>query len=334
MEYISVIGAGGWGTALAIHLRNRGCTVRLWGWHQDEVDEISANRENVSFLPGIKIPPEVLVLADPAQALVGAELVVQAVPTQFMRSTLKRFRLLYPADLPMISCSKGIENHTLLRGTEIIQDVLGPIPVGALSGPSHCEEVARGRPTVVAVSTTDPALSKEVQAVFNGNAFRVYTNPDLIGVELGGAVKNVIAISAGICDGLGYGDNSKAALVTRGLTEIVRLGVAIGAEAQTFYGLAGVGDLYTTCVSQFGRNRAVGERIGRGERLDEIRSSMSQVAEGIDTTRSVRELARRRSVELPICEEIYKVLFHHKSPARAVQDLMAREPGPEHREGG
>ena len=330
MTSIAVIGAGGWGTALAIHLRNRGCSVRLWGWKQEEVDQINGSRENVSFLPGIKIPPEVQVVADPARALAGADLVVQAVPIQFMRSTLKRFRSVYPAGRPVISCSKGIENHTLLRGTEIIREVLGEIPVGALSGPSHCEEVARGRPTGVAVASTDETLTRQAQTVLNGGNLRVYTNPDLIGVELGGAVKNVIAISAGICDGLGYGDNSKAALVTRGLTEIVRLGVALGAKAQTFYGLAGVGDLYTTCVSQFGRNRAVGERIGRGERLDEIRSSMSQVAEGIDTTRSVRELAHRHGVEMPICEEVYKVLFHHKSAARAVQDLMSREPGDEY----
>jgi glycerol-3-phosphate dehydrogenase (NAD(P)+) len=329
MKVITVLGAGGWGTALAIHLRNRGYTVRLWGRTGGYMEQLTESRENAKYLPAIKIPPEVRILTDVVQALEGIDLAVEAVPIQFVRPTLRHIRPAYPAGIPMISCSKGIENHTLLRGTEIIRDVLGGIPAGALSGPSHCEEVVRGRPTGVVVASTDPRLSKQVQAVFNGHTFRVYTNSDLIGVELAGAVKNVIAISAGICDGLGYGDNSKAALVARGLAEIVRLGRALGAKPQTFYGLAGVGDLYTTCVSQFGRNRGVGERIGRGERLDEIRASMSQVAEGIDTARSVRDLARRHNVEMPICEEVYKVLFQRKSPAKAVQDLMAREPGDE-----
>ena len=329
MKNICVLGAGGWGTALAIHLRNRGCSVRLWGWEPEEVEDINRTRENAGYLPGVKIPPEVKVVSDYSAAFAGAELVTEVVPTQFIRSVLERAKPVYPPGVPMISCSKGIENRSLLRGTEIIRQVLGEIPVGALSGPSHCEEVARGRPTGVVVAAKDGALAQKVQSIFNGGNFRVYTNSDLVGVELGGAVKNVIALAAGICDGLGYGDNTKAAVVTRGLAEIVRLGKAMGAEPQTFLGLAGVGDLYTTCASPYGRNRAVGERIGRGETLEEIRSSMGQVAEGVDTARSIWELSRRYEVEMAICEEIYYVLFRDKSPVEAVRDLMSREPGDE-----
>jgi glycerol-3-phosphate dehydrogenase (NAD(P)+) len=330
MDRVCVLGAGGWGTALAIHLRNRGCEVSLWGRTPAHVEEMSATRENVRYLPGIKIPPEVRILHDARRCLEGVDLALETVPTQFVRSVLRTVRPFYPRDVPMISGSKGIEARTLLRGTEVIRDVLGPIPVGAISGPSHCEEVVRGRPTSVVVASADRSLCEKAQRILNGHHFRVYTNTDLVGVELCGAVKNVIAIAAGICDGLGYGDNTKAAVITRGLAEIARLGKVMGARRETCAGLAGVGDLYTTCASPFGRNREVGERIGRGECLEDIRASMSQVAEGIDTARSVRALARRHHVRMGICEEVYQVLYRRKSPARAVQDLMRREPGAEY----
>ncbi|MBI2191937.1 MAG: NAD(P)-dependent glycerol-3-phosphate dehydrogenase [Planctomycetes bacterium] len=330
MRNICILGTGGWGTALAIHLRDRGCAVKLWGRSSDYVRAMMETRENAKYLPGIKLPPEVHLVTDAAEALDGVQLVVEAVPTQFIRPTLKHVRPVYPEGVPVLSGSKGIENRTLFRGSQVIRDVLGNVPVGAISGPSHCEEVVRGRPTSVVIASEDRTLTRQAQKLFNGGNFRVYTNSDLIGVELCGAVKNVIAIAAGICDGLGYGDNTKAAVLTRGLAEIARLGKALGARPQTFAGLAGVGDLYTTCASPYGRNRAVGERLGRGESLEEIRSSMEQVAEGVDTTRSVRGLAARCRVEMAICQEVYRVLFQHKSPARAVRDLMRREPKDEH----
>ena len=330
MNNVTVLGTGGWGTAIAIHLRNQGCSVTLWGRDPEYVARINDSRVNERYLPGTTIPPEITISDNEEGSLNGAGLVLEAIPLQSLRAILDRIAPVYPAGVPMINCSKGIERQTLKRGSEIIRDVLGEIPVGALSGPSHCEEVVHGRPTGVVIAATDPGLSDQVQALFTGRNFRAYTTPDLIGVELGGAVKNVIAIAAGICDGLGYGDNSKAALVTRGLSELVRLGQAMGAEPQTFLGLAGVGDLYTTCASPYGRNRAVGERIGSGETLDEIRKSMKQIAEGVETTKSLRELSLKYQVEMPICEEIYAVLFHQKSPAEAVRDLMSREPKGEH----
>lgn len=216
-----------------------------------------------------------------------------------------------------------------MRCSEVIRDVLGKVRVVAISGPTHCEEVVRGLPTSMVAACSDRDLCERVQSVLHGANLRVYTNRDIVGVELGGALKNVLAIAAGICDGLGYGDNSKAAVITRGLSEIVRLGTAMGARHRTFLGLACVGDIYTTCASRFSRNRDVGERIGRGERLKDIRASMGQVAEGVDTTISVRALAKRHEVYMPICEEVYRVLFQGKSPARAVQDLMKLTPGDE-----
>ena len=330
MRKVTVLGTGGWGTAIAIHLRNQGCSVTLWGRDPEYVAQINETRVNERYLPGTTIPPEIAIRGDAEKSLKGAELVLEAIPLQSLRTILKRIAPVYPAGVPMINCSKGIEGQTLMRGSEIIRDVLGDLPVGALSGPSHCEEVVHGRPTGVVIASSDPRLAEQVQLLFTGRNFRAYTNTDLVGVELGGAVKNVIAIAAGICDGLGYGDNSKAALVTRGLSELVRLGQAMGAEPQTFLGLAGVGDLYTTCASPYGRNRAVGERLGSGETLDEIRKSMKQIAEGVETTKSLRDLSIKHQVEMPICEEVYAVLFHAKSPAEAVRDLMSREPRAEH----
>ncbi len=321
---ITVIGDGGWGTALALLLLGKGHRVRLWGAFPDYVETMRRTRENAKFLPGIRLPEGLELASDLGQAAEAAEVLVAAVPTPFLRQVLRRLAPCYAPGTPIVSVAKGIENQTLLRPSQIVGDVLGRVPVVALSGPSHAEEVARGLPTTVALASRDAALAARVQRLFMTDRFRVYTNRDVVGVELGGSLKNVIAIAAGICDGLGLGDNAKAALLTRGLAEMTRLGLALGARRETFAGLAGMGDLITTCMSPYGRNRAVGIQIGQGRSLDDILAGMEQVAEGVRTAKSVRALARRHGVEMPITEECYRVLFRAKSPARAVHDLMRR----------
>jgi len=323
-EQVAVVGDGGWGTALALLLVAKGHAVRLWGAFPDYVETMRRGRENAKFLPGIPLPDALVLSADLGEAVAEADAIVAAVPTPFMRRVLARLARGCPRGTPIVSVAKGIENGTLLRPTQIIADVIGRVPVVALSGPSHAEEVARGLPTTVAVACRNTALARRVQRLFMTDRFRVYTNPDVVGVELGGAVKNIIAIAAGICDGLGLGDNAKAALLTRGLAEMTRLGVAMGARRDTFAGLAGMGDLITTCMSPYGRNRAVGMQIGQGRTVGDILGGMEQVAEGVRTTKSVRALARRHRVEMPITEQCYSVLFRGKDPRRAVSDLMRR----------
>ncbi|MFP4057335.1 MAG: NAD(P)H-dependent glycerol-3-phosphate dehydrogenase [Candidatus Brocadiia bacterium] len=323
-QRVTVVGDGGWGTALALLLCGKGHAVRLWGAFPDYVAEMGRRGENVTFLPGIPLPEELELADDMAAAVAGAGLLVAAVPTQFMRRVLERLAPCCPRGVPVVSVAKGIEERTLLRPTQVVRDVLGRVPVLALSGPSHAEEVARGLPTTVALASRHAGRARAVQEAFMSQRFRVYTNTDVVGVELGGAVKNVIAIAAGICDGLGLGDNAKAALLTRGLAEMRRLGTALGARRATFAGLAGVGDLITTAISPYGRNRAVGVAIGEGHGLRDVLASMEQVAEGVRTTRSVRALARRHGVEMPITEQCYRVLFGGKDPRRAVDDLMRR----------
>ena len=323
-QRVTVIGDGGWGTALALVLAGKGHAVRMWGAFPDYVDEMRRQRENVKFLKGIPLPEELELCSDLAEAVSGADVLVAAVPTQFMRRVLRRLVRCDERGTPIVSVAKGIENRTLLRPTQIIADVVGRVPLAALSGPSHAEEVARGLPTTVAVASRRAELARRVQQLFMTERFRVYTNTDIVGVELGGAVKNVIAIAAGICDGIGLGDNAKAALLTRGLAEMTRLGLALKARRETFAGLAGMGDLITTCTSPFGRNRSVGMQIGQGRTLKQILADMEQVAEGVRTTQSVRALARRHGVDVPITEQCYRVLFRGKDPLRAVSDLMQR----------
>ena len=323
-ERVTVIGDGGWGTTLALLLLGKGHAVRLWGAFPDYVEAMRERRENVKFLPGIPLPDGLELCEDLAAAAAGAGLLVAAVPAQFMRGVLRRLAGCTRRGTPIVSVAKGIENRTLLRPSQIVTDVLGRVPVAALSGPSHCEEVARGLPATVAVASRNQSLASEAQRLFMTERFRVYTNDDVVGVELGGAVKNVIAIAAGICDGLRLGDNAKAALLTRGLAEMTRLGVAMGARRHTFAGLAGIGDLITTCMSPYGRNRAVGVQIGQGKKLKEILAGMEQVAEGVRTTLSVRALARRHRVEMPITEQCYQVLFRGKDAKAGVRDLMRR----------
>ncbi|UJS19158.1 MAG: NAD(P)-dependent glycerol-3-phosphate dehydrogenase [Candidatus Brocadia sp.] len=326
IKKIAVLGNGGWGTTLAILLHKKGYGVTLWGANASYVDCLKEKRENVKFLKGITIPSGISLTSDISPELKDNHLVVSATPTPYLRSVLTKFLDVFSPEIPMVSVTKGIENDTLMTPSEIITNVLGKRPVSLLLGPSHAEEVAHGVPTTVVVSSKDDTLARIVQGVFTTDRFRVYTNPDVTGVELGAAMKNVIAIAAGICDGLKFGDNSKAALISRGLAEISRLGIAMGAEKSTFSGLTGLGDLITTCISPYGRNRRVGEQIGKGKKLQEILETMEQIAEGVWTTKSVMALSRKFSVEMPITKEIYAVLFLNKNPLEAVSNLMMRAP--------
>lgn len=323
---ISVLGTGGWGTALSIVLHNKGHNVTLWGSTPDYVEYLKKHRENKKYLKGIEIPSDLKITSDIAEAQIETDLIVIAIPTPYVRKTIKPFKDHCLSGTPIVSVIKGIENETLMRGSEILRDVLGEQPIALLLGPSHAEEVARKLPTTVVIACSDIQVAKEIQDIFITERFRVYTNTDVIGVEIGTSVKNVVAIAAGICDGLGFGDNSKAALITRGLAEMMRLGVAMGGQRDTFSGLAGLGDLITTCVSPYGRNRLVGEQIAKGKKLSQILEEMDQVAEGILTTKSVCKLANKYNVEMPITKEIYNVLFEDKNPIKAVNELMVRKP--------
>jgi glycerol-3-phosphate dehydrogenase (NAD(P)+) len=321
---IGVIGDGGWGTALALLLRENGHSVRLWGAFPDYVEEVRRSRENVRFLPGVPLPADLSLTSDPADLVEGASLVVSVVPTPYLRVVARRFAPLLSPGTPLVSATKGLEKDTLARPTQILGEVLGESrPCAVLSGPSHAEEVSRGVPTAVVAGCPDGAVRTRVQEVFSNERFRVYGSSDAVGVELGGALKNVIALAAGICDGLQMGDNPKAALVTRGVVEIARLGSTLGARRETFFGLSGVGDLIVTAYSRHSRNRSVGERIARGEALESILSSSAMVPEGVFTTRALGE--RDAGVDLPIVSELYGVLFRRRDPREAVIRLMTRD---------
>jgi glycerol-3-phosphate dehydrogenase (NAD(P)+) len=324
---IAILGSGGMATACAVLLSERSrCEVRIWTRSLERAAELLRDKENRKLLPGVPIPPGVQISGDISEVVDGAELIVAAIPTRFLRDTLTPLAGQIPAGLPAVSVAKGLEIGTLMRPSQIILDVLGPREVAALGGPSHAEEIARRMPAGVVAASSHRQLAERVQNLFSTDRFRVYTNADIVGVELAGAIKNVIAIAAGICDGLGFGDNAKSGLVTRGLVEMIRFGTALGAEAETFNGLAGLGDLVTTCFSGHSRNRHVGECLGKGQPLDQIVAEMSGIAEGITTTRSIAELARQRGVEMPIAAEVYAVLFEQKSPLEATTSLMMRPP--------
>jgi glycerol-3-phosphate dehydrogenase (NAD(P)+) len=324
---LAVLGDGAWGTAIAILLSQRPeHQVALWSARAENGRLLQEKRENIDYLPGVPIPDAVTLTTEIGTATRGAELLIAAIPTVHLRSTLSPVSAALPAGTPVLSLAKGLEIDTFLRPTEIITQVLGERPVAALSGPSHAEEVSRGLPTSVVVASLDYDLARWVQNRFRGERFRVYTNGDLVGVELAGALKNIIGIAAGISDGLDFGDNTKSALLTRGLAEMARFGVALGAEHETFFGLAGFGDLITTCISRHGRNRAVGERLGKGEKLPAILASMKMVAEGVYTARSVHSRAARMGIDMPITDEVYRVLYEDKNPLQAVTDLMLRAP--------
>lgn len=322
---VAILGAGGMGTACSILLAEHpGQEVALWSSNEHVAENMRQQRENTRLLPGVKIPERVVITSRVDEAAQGADLFLVAIPTQYLRAVLSRVNDQLSKDRSIVSVVKGLECDTFLRPSEVICEVLGQRSVVTLSGPSHAEEISRHLPATVVAASGDLALAKKVQRLFSTERFRVYTNSDIIGVELAGALKNIIAIAAGVCDGLGFGDNAKAALLTRGLVEMVRFGTALGAERDTFFGLTGIGDLVTTCQSPFGRNRAVGEALGKGKKLEDIVAGMHGVAEGVATTRSVYELADRRSIDMPITSEIYHVLFDGKNPLQAVRDLMLR----------
>jgi glycerol-3-phosphate dehydrogenase (NAD(P)+) len=328
MSDIAIIGAGAWGTGLAIVLGRKGThRVQLWAHETDVCDSITRNRVNERFLPGGKIPESVRATTDLAAALNGAQIVVSVMPSQHCRTLFDRMRTMIPAQTLLVSATKGLEEGSLLRMSQVIADALQDESraIGALSGPSFAQEVARGDPTAITIASHDAALSGCVQQEFSDSRFRVYRNSDVVGVELGGSLKNIIAIAAGICDGLGLGHNSVAALITRGLAEMTRLAVACGGRADTMAGLAGLGDLVLTCTGGLSRNRSVGVELGRGKKLPEIIAGMhGMVAEGVFTTTAAVGLARSRQVEMPITEQMHAILHDGKSPKEAIQELMAR----------
>lgn len=326
---IAVLGAGSWGTTLAILLSNKSHEVTLWSYSAADADRIRLFRENSPFLPGILIPPVVSITSEISEAVRNAGMVVAAVPSQFVRSVVKSIPAGSLDGTIIVNVAKGVEVGTLMTMSEVFHDLLPGLPPGniaTMSGPSHAEEVSKGIPTTVVAASASIDTAKAVQKAFMVPAFRVYVSTDLRGVELGGALKNVIAIAAGIVEGAGLGDNTKAALMTRGIAEITRVGVRLGAELRTFGGLSGIGDLMVTCMSRHSRNRRVGVEIGRGRLLKDVLSDTVMVAEGVETTRSARELARRAGVEVPIINEVYNILFEGKEPLKACYDLMTRDP--------
>lgn len=323
---ISVIGTGSWGTALALVLHENGHWVKCWTNSEEQVQKILNTGENGDFLPGIKFPKEIVVTTDFRQLGSSQQIVVSAVPSQVTRLVIKDVKNVVNHDAVWVTVSKGIENKTYLRISQVIHELaeISFDKIVALSGPSHAEEVARKIPTALVSASSNHQSSELVQDAFMNKYLRVYSSNDVIGVETGGALKNIIALAAGICDGAGFGDNTKAALITRGLVEINRLGVEMGARSDTFAGLSGMGDLIVTCMSQHSRNRYVGEQIGKGRALQEILDEMKMVAEGVKTTQSAYEIAQIKKVEMPITEQIYQVLFESKSPHEAMIDLMTR----------
>jgi glycerol-3-phosphate dehydrogenase (NAD(P)+) len=327
--HVSVLGAGSWGTTLAILLAEHQHDVTLWSYSPPQADAMRRTRTNPDFLPGIVIPSTVAVSADLLGAVGSADLIVAAVPSQYLRSVVAQLRGLDFSRAIFVNVAKGIENGTLKTMSEVLGEVVPNLPndhIVTLSGPSHAEEVSRKIPTTVVAASTSLATARIVQDAFMLPYFRVYVSSDVRGVELGGALKNVIAIAAGIIDGAHLGDNTKAAVMTRGIAEIARLGVALGAHVRTFSGLSGIGDLMVTCMSVHSRNRFVGVEIGKGRKLPEILSDMLMVAEGIATTQSAYDLAHRTGVEVPIVFEVHRILFEGKDPLLACHDLMTRDP--------
>ncbi len=323
MAKIGVIGAGSWGTAIAVLLSKRH-TVSLWVYDPAQAEEMEQCRENKQFLPGVSIGETVTFTTDVKEAMDGAELVITAVPSHTMRETANKMKPHYNGQI-LLNISKGLEEGSLMRLSQVLTDVIPEANVAVMSGPSHAEEVGRGIPTTNVVSCQDMSQAKKIQDLVMTPEFRVYTNTDMVGVELGGSLKNVIALCAGIIDGLGMGDNTKAALMTRGLAEITRLGCAMGADPHTFAGLSGIGDLIVTCTSMHSRNRRAGILIGQGYTLEETLTQVHMVVEGVKTAAAAYDLAKKYNVEMPICCQAYAVLFDGKNPRDAIFDLMVRE---------
>ncbi|MCM8779197.1 MAG: NAD(P)-dependent glycerol-3-phosphate dehydrogenase [Candidatus Omnitrophica bacterium] len=326
---IGILGDGGWGTALAILLVKKGYAVGLWGVFPAYLEVLEKKRENIKFLPGIRIPSAVEIIKDAKEIIENSSIIVVAVPSKYLRETLKKFTAFDFCNKIILSVVKGMEINSYLRPSEVIQDVLGKVKIGVLSGPSIAREVAQGIPTAVVIAAREIQLARKLQRIFSTENFRVYTHSDVIGVELGGALKNIIALACGISDGLGFGTNTKSALLNRGLLEIIRLGVTLGAQPETFWGLSGLGDLVTTCFSPYSRNRRVGEEIGKGKKITAILKKMEMIAEGVFTVRAAYALAKKYKIEMPITEQVYKVLYENKSPSGAVKELMTRKLKPE-----
>ena len=329
MHRIAILGDGGWGTALGLLLVKQGAAVRMWGPFPEYVERLRRERENKLFLPGVPLPETLRWTADRDEAVAGAEVVILASPSKYYRTVLESFAGRLSADCALLSVSKGLDAATRRRLTEVAGEVLERAEVAVLSGPSLAGEVARGVPTAVVIACANRSRARALQKIMASPQFRIYTSEDVVGVELGGALKNVMAIATGVSDGLGFGDNTRAALITRGLAEMTRLGVALGARLETFAGLSGLGDLIVTCTSRSSRNHLVGERLGRGETLDVILGGMSQVAEGVTTCAIARALAREHGVRTPIMDEVHAMLHEGRRPAQAVETLMTRDARPE-----
>ncbi len=326
---ITILGAGSWGTTLAVLLAGKGFRVGLWSHREDFARELERTRQNVRYLRGISLPEVIRIDSNILKAVEGADMVVTAVPSQALRETLSLLRDSSLEGTIMVNVAKGIELDTGKRLSEVILDVLPqvrPDRVAVLYGPSHAEEVSEKQPTTVVAASSSIETAEKVQEAFHTSSFRVYVNTDIVGVEVAGSVKNIIAIAAGISDGLGFGDNAKAAIITRGLAEISRLAVSLGGDPMTVSGLSGIGDLVVTCLSRHSRNRYVGEQIGKGKRLDEVISQMKMVAEGVSTTEAVVALSKKLDVDMPITLAVYEMLFENKPAEEAILDLMTREP--------
>ena len=325
MAKVSVIGAGSWGTALAMLLAGNGHDTILWSHREEQAAELSKTREHKAKLPGVILPEELKITGNLELAAKERDVLVLAVPSVAVRETSKKLKAcLLPGQL-IVNVAKGIEAHTLTTLTDMIEEELPGVHACVLSGPSHAEEVSRGLPTTCVVGARDKKTAEYLQNIFMSPVFRVYISPDILGIELGGALKNVIALAAGTADGLGYGDNTKAALITRGITEIVRLGVAMGAKAETFYGLSGIGDLIVTCASKHSRNRKAGYLMGQGRTMEQAMTEVKMVVEGVYSAKAGLELSRKYQVEMPIIEQVNQVLFEGKEPGEAVRELMVRD---------
>lgn len=324
IEKIGIIGGGSWGTALALTLIKNQHDVDMWIRNEKDIENIKENNEHKRYLPGVKIPKSLNVSKDLSEIIHNKKILILAVPSHAIRNTLLNIKNEISKDQIIVNVAKGIENDTLYRISEIVNEILPRNEYSVLSGPSHAEEVAKEVPTAVIIASKKRKIAEFLQEVFMSPTFRVYTNPDVIGVELGGALKNVVALGAGISDGLGYGDNTKAALMNRGIAEISRLGVKLGSNKATFAGLSGIGDLIVTCTSMHSRNRRAGIMIGKGYSMDEAVKSVGMVVEGIKTTKSAYELSRKYNIEMPITEEIYEVLYNNKDVKNSVMNLMLR----------
>jgi len=327
IKNISVIGDGGWGTTLALYLTKREYAVKLWGPLPGYIQTVAKTRYNSKFLPGIHLPKSLEITADLYDALNSCELIVFAIPSKYTPAVLKQIKKtqINLSKKLFLSVTKGIDTTKLLRVSEIIHNELGDIALAVLSGPTIAIEVAKGIPSTAVIASKKASIAKAIQPVFNSETFRIYTNTDMVGVEFGGSIKNIVALACGVCDGLGFGTNTKAALLTRGLAEMARLGMAFGGKEKTFSGLTGLGDLVTTCFSPTSRNRTVGQQLGQGQSIKTIMASMEMVAEGVETVKAAYKLSQKHKISMPITTEVYKIIYQHKAPSKAVEDLMKRQ---------